>query len=103
MSNKIEILQGSHNVIKEYNEDGKIIHYKRSEGKEYWKTYDEFGHLRSYKDSNGFGIWCLYAKCGKISSYSDTRGNWYHYSYDSDGREIYYRHSSGFTTGKDPT
>ena len=42
---------------KEYDENHNEIHYKTSDGYERWQEYDENGNEIHYKDSNGFEVW----------------------------------------------
>ena len=49
---KEEIINGSERW-KEYDVNGKMIHYKDSNGFEYWKEYDANSNVIHYKDSNG--------------------------------------------------
>ena len=41
-------------VIKDYDEKGRLIHIKNSNGFESWYEYDEKGIKTHYKDSNGY-------------------------------------------------
>jgi YD repeat-containing protein len=58
-----------------YDSNGNMIHYKHSNGYEWWKEFDSNGKVIHIKDSNGLEAW---------------------YEYDSNGNEIHYKHSNGY-------
>ena len=39
--------------MEEFDSNGNIIHYKRSDGYEYWKEYDSNNNCIHYKKSSG--------------------------------------------------
>ena len=68
-------------VVFEFDEQGNNIHYKDSDGSEYWYEYDAKGNMIYSKDSNGYEGWYEY----------DAKGNMIH-SKDSDGDEKWYEY-----------
>ena len=42
---------------KEYDEKGRLIHYKDSNGYEVWKEYDEEGNITHTRYSDGREVW----------------------------------------------
>ena len=103
--------------IREYDTNGKLIHYKNRNGYEYWQEfdtngrvihfwnnkkgecwweYDSNGNLIHYLSGNGFETWCEYDSNGNRTHFWDSNGNeeWY----GSNGNMIYmthYRDSDG--------
>ena len=49
-------------VIKEYDDRGNIIHYKDTDGDEYWREYDENNNLVHYKSFVGYEYWWKFDK-----------------------------------------
>lgn len=47
-------------LIQEKDERDNIIHYKNSDGYEYWKEYDLNNNIIHYKDSDGYEYWNEY-------------------------------------------
>ena len=47
-------------VIRKFNKQGNMIHYKNSDGYERWWEYDDNGKLIHYKNSNGYEEWWGY-------------------------------------------
>ena len=45
------------NEIKEYDKNNNMIHYRDSEGYEYWREYDENSNQIHYRDSDGVEYW----------------------------------------------
>jgi YD repeat-containing protein len=58
-----------------YNSKGKLIHYRNSDGREWWHEYDSNGKCIHSRESNGYEWWR---------------------KFDSDGKEIHYKTSTGF-------
>ena len=50
----IEMKYGNISV---FNSNGNMIHYKDSNGYEFWKEYDSNGNMIHYKNSNGYEFW----------------------------------------------
>jgi len=44
-------------MIKEYDKNNNLIHYKNSNGLEFWQEFDEKNNCIYYKDSNGYEDW----------------------------------------------
>ena len=59
----------------EYNEDGKLTHYKNKNGFEYWFDYDDEGNLRHSKYNNGDEYWYLYDNFNKLVGFDTNRNN----------------------------
>ena len=43
--------------LREYDSNGNEIHFKNSNGYEWWYDYDSNGKLIHYKNSNGYETW----------------------------------------------
>ena len=69
--------------IIDYDKKGNLIHYKTSDGYEYWKDYDKKGNLIHSKNSNGYEYWKDYNKEGKLIHYKDSNGYEYWKDYYS--------------------
>ena len=72
----------------DYNENGKLIHYKNSKGYEQWREYDEDNNLIHAKDSKGKEVLFEYDENGncilaKYTKYTIS------YKYDENGNNIY--------------
>ena len=65
LSKWVEVLS-----ISEYDNNENLIHFKDSDGYEYWKEYDSNGNLIHYKDSDGDEKWYEYTywKNGKVKT-----------------------------------
>jgi len=77
--NKLKIKKPEY-PITEYDKDGNIIHYKDSDGFEYWNKYDKNNNLIYHKDSDGDEYWNEYKNNNLI--YHKTSGgyeSWYEY------------------------
>lgn len=73
--NKLEILKDiNEKEIREYDKNNNLIHYKDSDGYEYWKEYDKNNNLIHYKDSNGFERWKEYDKNNNLIYYKNSNG-----------------------------
>ena len=48
------------NEIKEYDEKGNLIHYRDSDGYEYWREYDKNGNEILIRNSDGYDYWSEY-------------------------------------------
>jgi YD repeat-containing protein len=81
-------------IIREYDSNGNLIHYKDSDGYEEWNEYDSNGNIIHYKDSNGYECWKEYDSNGNEIHYKNSYGN--EYWYDSDGNEIHIKDSYGY-------
>jgi HAMP domain-containing protein len=68
-----------------------LIHYKDSNGLEYWKEYDSNNNLIHYKNSNGNEEWFAYDSNNYPIHYKNSDGveEWY----DSNGNSIKPKHS----------
>ncbi len=79
------------NSIKVYNENGKFIHYKRSDGYEEWYEYDENGNKIHSKRSDGYEIWCDYDKHNKCIHYrtSNRYDAWYDLQNNEPSIDVY--------------
>jgi YD repeat-containing protein len=69
-----------------YDSNGKMIHFKSSNGFKYWHEYDSNGKEIHYKSSNGFKCWQEYDSNGKVTHYKDSNG--YEEWFDSNGNRI---------------
>ncbi len=87
-------------TIREYDANGNLIHYKNSNGIEYWREYDANGNLIHYKESNGYETWREYDANGNLIHYKDGYGVEYWREYDANGKMIHYKDSFGFEKWK---
>lgn len=60
--------------ITEYDINGNIIHYKNSDGYEWWKEYDTNGNEIHYKDSDGDEWWSEYDANGNVTHFKNSHG-----------------------------
>ena len=90
LSKWVEVLS-----ISEYDSNGNLIHFKDSDGYEYWKEYDSNGNEIHYKTSNGKEEWYEYDSNGNPIHYKDNKGNEEWYEYDSNGNQIHYKDNDG--------
>ena len=77
------------------------IHYKNSNGKEYWDEYDEKNNLIHYKDSDGFEYWNEYDENNNVIHYKNSDGNEYWNEYDKNNNEIHSKESDGTESWKE--
>ncbi len=49
-------------IIREYDKNNNLIHYKSSNGYEYWREYDENNNEINYKNTDGKECWYKYDK-----------------------------------------
>ena len=60
--------------ISEYDEKGNLIHYRNSDGYEYWREFDKNNNLIHRRDTNGFEAWKEYDENGNLIYYRDSDG-----------------------------
>jgi len=77
----IEIINNSFN---EYDSNNNLIHYKDSNGYEFWNEYDSNNNLIHRKNSNGYEYW--YDSKNNVIHCKYSTG--YEYWYDSKGNKI---------------
>ena len=85
------------NTIKEYDNNGKLIHYRYSDGFEVWYDYDTNGNEIHYRNSFGYEVWREYDANGKLIHYRDSTGREWRREYDNNGKLINTRNTSGAT------
>lgn len=90
LSKRVEVLS-----ISEYDNNGNLIHYKNSNGYEYWKEYDSNGNLIHSKYSDGYEEWNEYDSNGNLIHSQNSHGLEKWYEYDSNGNLIHYKDSNG--------
>lgn len=94
----------------EYDAEGKLIHFKNSDGDEYWSKYDDNGHLiydrfadgeeKWYendengnviyeKSSEGYEYWREYNSKGKMIKEENNHNKVCFYEYDDEGKLLY--------------
>ena len=83
MKTTFKIINGN---LHEFDSNGKEIHFKDSDGFEYWREYDSHENLIHFKDSNGYEEWYEYDSNGNKTHYKDSNG--YERWYDSKGNSI---------------
>jgi YD repeat-containing protein len=85
----------SSNTIREYDTNGKLIHFRDSDGYEWWREYDDNGKLIYSRDSDGYEVWREYDTNGNEihSRYSSGREWWR--EYDTNGNLINTRTNNG--------
>ncbi|MCK9199310.1 MAG: hypothetical protein M0P49_06880 [Bacilli bacterium] len=78
---------------KEYDDKGNLIHFKTSDGFEYWNEYDE-GNLIHFKTNDGYESWSEYNN-RKLIHFRDSNGkeNWK--EYDDKGNLIHFKDATG--------
>ena len=83
LSKWVEVLS-----ISEYDNNGNLIHYKNSNGYEYWKEYDSNGNSIHFKNSNSYEKWYEYNSNGNLIHSKDSNGKeeWYEYTYWKNGK-----------------
>ena len=74
---------------------GNVIHYKDSNGYEYWKDYDSNNNRIHYKDSKGVECWFKYDSNNNVIHYKESNGYEYWHDYDSNNNIIHYKNSKG--------
>lgn len=79
----------------EYDENGNIVHYKNSNGYEYWREYDSNNNLIHSKDSDGEEYYYEYDEDGREVHSKDSSGFEEWHEYDSNGNCIHYKNSDG--------
>ena len=87
MKTTFKIINGN---LYEYDSNGNEIHYKNSNGYEWWSEFDINGKVIHYKNSTGYEIWREY----------DSNGNKTHYKY-SNGDEFWYDSKGNSITKKE--
>ena len=65
---------------------GNIIHFKNSNGFEFWREFDERDNKIHYKSSDGFEYWKEYDESNNEIHYKSSDG--IEFWYDSKGNEI---------------
>ena len=65
---------------------GNLIHYKKSDGCEYWREFDKNNNIIHYKVSDGYESWKEFDKNNNKIHYKNSNG--YETWYDSKGNEI---------------
>lgn len=74
--------------IIEKDANGNEIHFKDSNGFEYWKTYDDNGNMIHFKNSKGYESWTKYDENRNPIHFKDSDGVERWYEYNADGRLI---------------
>jgi YD repeat-containing protein len=82
--------------IREYDSKGKLIHYRGSNGFEYWYEYDTNGNEIHYRNSGGYETWCEYDTNGNRIHYRSSNGLEQWYEYDTNGKCIHYKDGKGY-------
>ena len=83
LSKWVEVLS-----ISEYDSNENLIHFKDSDGYEYWKEYDSNGNSIHFKNSNSYEKWYEYNSNGNLIHSKDSNGKeeWYEYTYWKNGK-----------------
>ena len=68
----IKGLSDDYYLEKTYNENGKVLTFKDSDGSSYEHTYDKNGNMLTYKNSNGYSWEKTYNENGKQLTYKDS-------------------------------
>lgn len=74
--------------IKEFDLKGNEIHYRDSNGFEFWKEYDSKGNEIYYRDSNEYESWSEYDSKGNLIHYKNSDEFEFWREYDSEGNEV---------------
>jgi YD repeat-containing protein len=85
------------NTIREYDNNRNEIHYRTSDGYEWWYDYDTNGKLIHSRDSDGYEWWYDYDTNGKLIHSRDSDGYEVWREYDINGKLINTRNTSGAT------
>jgi len=88
-------LRGNMQVITEYDENNNLIHYRDTDGYEWWSEYDENNNEIHTQNSNGYEVWREYDKNNNMIHYRDSEGYEYWREYDENNNEIHFRTSTG--------
>ena len=91
--NRIKI--DKENNVTVYDERGNEIHYKGSNGFEYWREYDDKGNMIHHKDHTRWEQWFEYDERGNNIHYKDSYGYEVYSKYDENNNCIHYKNSTG--------
>ena len=80
---------------------GNEIHYKNSDGTEYWNEYDENNNKIHRKDSNGYEYWYEFDENNNLIHSKNSNGYEYWSEYDENNNLIYCKDSNGYEDFKD--
>ena len=72
------------------------IHYKNSNGIEYWKEYDKNNNLIYFKDSNGIEYWKKFDKNNNCIHFKNSNGYEEWKEYDKNNNLIYTKDHLGY-------
>jgi len=77
-------------MSKEYDKNNNLIHYKNSNGLEFWQEYDENNNLIHSKNTYGSDSesWWEYDKDNNLIHFKNTNGLEYWYKFDENNNEI---------------
>lgn len=76
------------------NDNNPVVYEKHADGLERFFDYDEFGRLVHYRTSAGFESWREYTSDGKILHVRNSRGHEEWYEYDGENL-VRFRNSEG--------
>jgi len=104
--NKIKKIQGDYNTyfvwiktlcneIVKYDPNNNLIHYKSSNGFEYWKRFDQNNNLIHYKDEHESEYWQDYDQNNNLIHCKYNNGFEYWKEYDQNNNLIHYKDSTG--------
>jgi len=104
VSNKIKILRiltkneyEKFIPVNEYDQNNNVIHYKTSNGFEYWNEYDENNNMIHHKTSDGYEYWKEYDENNNLIYYKNS-GNFEEWKeYDENNNMIHYKNSNGIS------
>ncbi len=80
--------------IKKYDENNRIIYYKKSNGSEFWWEYDENNNKIYFKKNIDLGFWEEFESWRKYDEnnneihYRNNEGKEYWYKYDENNNSI---------------
>ena len=82
--------------LQEYDQNNNLIHYKNSNGFEYWKEYDQNNNLIHSKNSNGFEEWKEYDQNNNCIHFKNSKGFEKWQEYDQNNNLIHFKNSKGY-------
>ena len=93
---KVKVETFANGNVYKYDTNGRLLHYKHSDGYEKRYEYDANGNMVHYKDSDGYEKWKEYDSNGNEIHYKDNDGYEKWCKYDSNGNMIHYKDNEGF-------
>ena len=93
MKTTFKVIDGN---LYEYDSNGNEIHYKNSNGYEWWSEYDINGKLIHFKNSTGCEEWYEYDSNGSKTHFKYSDGYEWWAEFNSSGNLIHSKNSTGY-------